>query len=136
MLDRDSLSGLGQRLLYFRHQLGDAFLLLKNAIGELFGRVDEGNEFRPRDAVRLCSPVAPAIGRLNCRAEALAGDLGLFLPDVFRVVKNLRNKTQVSMGSPSRSPESPLSFRIMSRQDLTKLPSCWAVDWGCWILDV
>ena len=104
------MSGLGQRLLYFRHQLGDAFLLLKNAIGELFGRVDEGNEFRPRDAVRFCSPVAPAIGRLNCQAEALAGDLGLFLPDVFRVVKNLRNKTQVTWAARQDHPKALCPF--------------------------
>src|ERR1700687_5109202 len=36
----------------------------------------------------------------------------------------------VSIGSRSRSPFSPLSFRMMSRLDFTMLPSCWAVDFG------
>jgi len=40
---------------------------------------------------------------------------------------NLRNITQTSMGKRSRSPERPLSLRMMSRQDLMMLPSCCAV---------
>jgi|GEM_PF-4558149 len=40
---------------------------------------------------------------------------------------NLRNITQTSMGKRSRSPDRPLSLRMMSRQDLTMLPNCWAV---------
>jgi len=39
------------------------------------------------------------------------------------------NIIQVSMGRRSRSPLSPLSLRMMSRQDLTRLASCCAVDW-------
>jgi hypothetical protein len=38
--------------------------------------------------------------------------------------------TQVRSGKRSRSVESPLSFRMMSRQDLMTLPNCWAVDCG------
>ena len=34
---------------------------------------------------------------------------------------------QVSSGSRSRSPFSPLSLRMMSRADLKRLPSAWAV---------
>src|SRR5258708_36249638 len=48
--------------------------------------------------------------------------------------RNFRNMIQVSIGSRSRSPFKPLSFRIMSRLDLTMLPSCWAVDFGTSIL--
>ena len=38
--------------------------------------------------------------------------------------------TQVSIGNRSRSPLRPLSFRMMSRADLMRLPSCWAVVLG------
>src|SRR5947209_19640607 len=44
--------------------------------------------------------------------------------------RNLRNRSQVSMGRRSRSPLRPLSFRMMSRADLTRLPRRWAVVWG------
>src|SRR5205809_6197715 len=44
--------------------------------------------------------------------------------------RNLRNMTQVSIGRRSRSPLSPLSFRMMSRADLTRLPSRWALVRG------
>src|SRR5438552_17232216 len=44
--------------------------------------------------------------------------------------RNFRNMIQVSIGRRSRSPFSPLSFRMMSRLDLTMLPSCCAVDFG------
>src|SRR5262249_54121819 len=44
--------------------------------------------------------------------------------------RNLRNMTQVSIGRRSRSPLSPLSFRMMSRADLTWFPSRWAVVRG------
>ena len=37
---------------------------------------------------------------------------------------------QVSIGSRSRSPFRPLSLRMMSRADLMRLPSCWAVVRG------
>ncbi len=37
---------------------------------------------------------------------------------------------QVSIGRRSRSPLSPLSLRMMSRADLMRLPSCWAVVSG------
>ncbi len=38
---------------------------------------------------------------------------------------------QVSIGSRSRSPLSPLSLRMMSRADLTMADSRWAVVRGC-----
>ena len=41
--------------------------------------------------------------------------------------RNLRNMIQVSMGRRSRSPERPLSLRMMSRADLMREPSCCAV---------
>ncbi len=41
-----------------------------------------------------------------------------------------RNMIHVSIGRRSRSPLSPLSFRIMSRADLMRLPSCCAVVSG------
>src|SRR5438445_13855620 len=44
--------------------------------------------------------------------------------------RNLRNITQVSIGRRSRSPLSPLSFRMMSRQALTMEERRWAVVKG------
>src|SRR4051812_22063928 len=41
---------------------------------------------------------------------------------------NFKNMIQVSMGRRSRSPLSPLSFRMMSRADLIKLLSRCGVD--------
>jgi hypothetical protein len=43
---------------------------------------------------------------------------------------------QVSMGMRSRLPLSFLSLRIMSQQDLMRLASCCAVDWGVCVLTV
>src|ERR1700691_4441998 len=40
-----------------------------------------------------------------------------------RSSRNLRNMIHVSNGRRSRSPFSPLSFRMMSRADLRRLPS-------------
>src|SRR5262249_28645705 len=48
--------------------------------------------------------------------------------------RNLRNITQVSRGRRSMSVESPLSFRITSRADLIRLPSCCAVVGGSSVL--
>ena len=45
--------------------------------------------------------------------------------------RNLRNMIQVSIGSRSRSPLSPLSLRMMSRQDFTMDESRCAVVRGC-----
>src|SRR3990172_3794598 len=42
--------------------------------------------------------------------------------------RNLRNMIQVSIGSLSRSPLRPLSFRMMSLADLITEASCWAVE--------
>ena len=44
--------------------------------------------------------------------------------------RNFRNMTHVSIGRRSRSPFRPLSLRMMSRQDLTRLPKAWAVVRG------
>src|SRR5438132_2255332 len=44
--------------------------------------------------------------------------------------RNLRNMIQVRSGSRSRSPLSPLSLRMMSRADLSRLPSACAVVGG------
>src|ERR1043166_2775399 len=44
--------------------------------------------------------------------------------------RNLRNMTHVSMGNLSRSPLSPLSFRMMSRADLIREPNCWLLTIG------
>src|SRR5437762_12061670 len=41
--------------------------------------------------------------------------------------KNLRNMIHVSRGNRSRSPFNPLSFRMMSRADLIRLPRDCAV---------
>src|SRR5258708_1798566 len=41
--------------------------------------------------------------------------------------RNFKNIIQVSIGNRSRSPFKPLSLRIMSRQDFTRLPNDWAV---------
>src|ERR1019366_10756746 len=46
---------------------------------------------------------------------------------ISRSSRNLRNMIQVSSGSRSRSPFSPLSLRIMSRADFKRLPSACAV---------
>ncbi len=45
--------------------------------------------------------------------------------------RNFRNMIHVSIGSRSRSPESPLSFRMMSRADFIREPSCCVVVCGC-----
>src|ERR1700730_8228697 len=50
-----------------------------------------------------------------------------------RSSKNFRNITHVNIGRRSRSPLRPLSFRMMSRADLMRLPSCWAVVRGCFV---
>ena len=44
--------------------------------------------------------------------------------------RNLRNMTQVRMGRRSRSPERPLSLRMIWRADLMMPASCWAVVGG------
>src|ERR1035441_5337919 len=41
--------------------------------------------------------------------------------------RNFRNMIQVSIGKRPRSLDKPLSFRMMSRADLIRLPSCCAV---------
>ena len=46
--------------------------------------------------------------------------------------RNFRNMIQVSIGNRSRSPLSPLSLRMMSRQDFTMDESRWAVVRG-WV---
>ena len=48
-----------------------------------------------------------------------------------RSSRNFRNMIQVSIGSRSRSPFRPLSLRMMSRADLSRLPRGWAVVCGC-----
>lgn len=44
--------------------------------------------------------------------------------------RNLRNMTHVSSGSRSRSPDRPLSLRMIWRQDLITVPSRSAVVFG------
>ena len=54
--------------------------------------------------------------------KRLAGERGFLLALDSRSSRNLRNMIQVSIGSRSRSPFSPLSLRMMSRADLSRLP--------------
>ena len=90
--------------------------------------VDEGNECVAGDAVRLGGPIAPAIGGFNRGSERLSCKLGLCPRACCSMSsRNFRNMIQVSIGRRSRSPLRPLSLRMMSRQDLIRLPSCWAV---------
>src|SRR6266446_7402103 len=49
---------------------------------------------------------------------------------ISRSSRNFRNMIQVSNGSRSRSPLRPLSLRMMSRADFTRLPSACTVV-GC-----
>src|ERR1039457_575988 len=51
-----------------------------------------------------------------------------------RSSRNFKNITHVNIGKRSMSPFSPLSFRMMSRADLMRLPSCWVVVRGCFVL--
>ena len=51
--------------------------------------VDEGEQFVAGDAVRAGGPVAPAVGRLDGRAELLAGERGLLLALQLQVVEEL-----------------------------------------------
>ena len=77
------------------------------------------DQFVAGDAVLLRRPVAPAIRRLDGRAELLAGELRLVLArSAPWSSRNFRNMIQVSIGRRSRSPLSPLSLRMMSRADL------------------
>ena len=94
--------------------------------------VDEGDQLVAGDAVLLRRPVAPAVGRLDRRAEAFARHLALPARAICSMSsRNLRNMIQVSIGRRSRSPLSPLSLRMMSRQDLTMDESRCAVVRGC-----
>ena len=52
--------------------------------------VDERDQLRPGDAIRLRRPVAPAIRRLDGGAELLARELRLLLADLLHVVEELQ----------------------------------------------
>ena len=91
------------------------------------------------------SPVTPSGFAAQSRqryGESRAGRkrLPLILASSSRICsmssRNFRNITQVSMGKRSRSPLSPLSFRMMSRQDFTMEESRWAVVKGWEFLDL
>ena len=92
--------------------------------------VDEGDELVP-----VIPPSFAAQSRQRY-GGSIAGLKGMPLSSA-RVLRapskssrNFKNMIQVSMGRRSRSPLSPLSFRMMSRADLMMLPSCCAVVCG------
>ena len=92
--------------------------------------VDEGDQFVAGDAIFVCGPIPPAVRRLDGRFVLLAADAGAF-PRPSPVVEKLEEHDPGQQGSRSRSPFSPLSFRMMSRADLIRLPNCCAVVLGC-----
>ena len=84
------------------------------------------------DAVLVGGPVPPAVGRLDGRPVLLAGrSLASALLDPLHVVQELEEHDPGEHGQAVEvAVESPLSLRMMSRADLIRLPSCWAVVSG------
>ena len=97
---------------------------------------------RTRSARRRLFRLASQPNRASGKASSRAGRkrLPLILASSSRICsmssRNFRNITQVSIGSRSRSPLSPLSFRMMSRHDFTIEESRWAVVNGWEFLDL
>jgi len=92
--------------------------------------VHEGNQFVARNPLRLNRPVAPTIRRFERGAKALPAICASCSAICSMSSRNFRNMIQVSIGKRSKSPLSPLSFRMMSRQDLTMDESRCAVVRG------
>ena len=82
----------------------------------------------------VAGPVAPAVGRLDGRAVALAAQRGLGLLDLLHVVEELQEHDPGEHRQAVEVAVSPLSLRMMSRADLIRLPSRWAVVSGCAVL--
>ncbi len=92
--------------------------------------VDKGQQLVAGDALRVGGPVAPAVGRLDGRAERLARERGLVVALRLQVVEELEEHDPGQQRRRSRSPFSPLSLRMISRADLSRLPSACAVVSG------
>ena len=92
---------------------------------------EEGKEVRAGDAVRRGRPV-PATDRAPPRCRGRPFRPSSARPSSIRSMssRNLRNRIQVSIGSRSRSPFSPLSLRMVRRADLMRRSSRCAVVRG------
>ena len=109
-----------------------------SAVGaDSFFVVHEGDQLVAGYSLRLQQP-NHASGMAN--REQGRKRLPLILASSSRICsmssRNFKNITQVSIGSRSRSPLSPLSFRMMSRHDFTMEESRWAVVNGWEFLDL
>ena len=118
-------------------QVGEEARALGAVGADGFLLVDEGEQFVAGDAVGRWRP-----SRASGRAARWPGGTSCrpAWPRSPRICsmssRNFRNMIQVSIGSRSRSPLSPLSFRMMSRHDFTIEESRWAVVNGWEFLDL
>ena len=100
-------------------QVGEQAGALRAIGADGFVVVDEGDQFVAGDAVRLAAQSRQRYGGSMAGRNFLPRSLASSSRICSMSSRNLRNMIQVSIGRRSRSPLRPLSFRMMSRQDLT-----------------